>query len=365
MDTRIDDVCGNARCGFAPHPWLKSPHAQTLWPLLASAPAPPPHQRLELSDGDFIDVGWYGEPGAGRPIAVLVHGLGGSLASPYMLRMAARLHAQGWCVAMLQLRGAGAEPNRLPQDYHHGDTEDFRWFCRQLRRREPRVPLVAVGWSLGANVVLKALGEDGAASPLDGAVAISAPFDLELCAEHLRSNAWFYQSMLLRSLKRRLLGKHRQLLLSQRADLQLALAAPDFFHFGDAYTAPVNGFADVRDYCRRTACGRYLRDIRRPAVVIQAMDDPVLGAACISAPCPASRHVDLRLFQHGGHAGFVTTAPNGAPQLWLERAVPEALAGMARLRRPASPRRSPRARGTAANARCRSGNPSARQFRHS
>jgi predicted alpha/beta-fold hydrolase len=310
---------------FSPHPLLRNAHLQTLWPLLARRPGIEPHrERLELCDGDFIDVGWVGPRYAGRPIAVLVHGLSGGMESRYVLRMARCLAAQGWSAALLQLRGAGAEPNRLPRGYHHGDTDDFRWFCRRLRRSEPDAPLVAVGWSLGASVVLKALGEEGSLSPLDGAVTISAPFDLEHCARHLRTRGRLYQSLMLRELKRCLQRKHPPV-AAPGADLALAMTAPDFFAFGDAYIAPVNGFDGVRDYCRQAACGRYLQDVRKPAVVLQALDDPVLGPDGVLLRHPAAACVNISLSPHGGHAGFVAAGPRGSPRLWLEQRIPELL----------------------------------------
>lgn len=114
------DACGTAGTTtrspippFVAHPLLANPHVQTLLPLFAPLPELAVRtERLELPDGDFIDVGWTGE-GRGRPTAVLVHGLAGSMRSRYVLRMAARLVEQGWCVGLFQLRGAGGEPNRL------------------------------------------------------------------------------------------------------------------------------------------------------------------------------------------------------------------------------------------------------------
>ena len=54
--------------------------------------------------------------------------------------------------------------------------------CRQLvvqlQVEYPQAPLFAVGWSLGANILLRYLGEEGAQARLTGAVSLCNPFDL-------------------------------------------------------------------------------------------------------------------------------------------------------------------------------------------
>lgn len=323
---------------FIPHPLLSNPHLQTLLPLFAPLPDLAVRvERFDLPDGDFIDVGWAGEE-PGRPTAVLVHGLAGGMRSRYILRMAAELVAAGWTVALFQLRGAGGQPNRLARSYHHGDTEDFRWFCRRLRFRS-RAAVAAVGWSLGAGVVLKALGEDGADSPLDCAVAVSAPFELHSCARYLAREGRLYQSLLLRELKRNMLLKHRSVAVPEHVDLVLAEAAADFLAFGAAYTAPINGFGSIRDYCRVASCGPYLAGIRRPTVVFQSIDDPVLGPQSVRPPPGLPACVKVAMSDHGGHAGFVAAGPRGVPLFWLEQQVPRQLALLSTRRRAARGRR--------------------------
>src|SRR5690606_29807061 len=114
----------------------------------------------------------------------------------------------------------------------------------RLRAAHPQVPLLAVGWSLGAGIVLKALGEDSERTPLSAAVAISTPFDLHASARLLRDSGHAYQFMLMRALKRNVRRKHDAVPPPPGVDLRAAAAAADFFAFGNAYTAPCNGFAD-------------------------------------------------------------------------------------------------------------------------
>lgn len=313
---------------FRAHPLLRGPHVQTLFPALTRKPPPLAlrRERIELDDGDFVDLGWAG--GNRGPIAVLVHGLGSSIDSAVYLRAtAARLIAQGWRTCALQLRGGGPEPNRLQRMYHHGDTGDLRHVLRLLRRREAGTTLGLVGWSLGANITLKAMAEDGEDSPVSQAVAVSVPFQLRPCVEHLRrGRARIYQNYLMKSLRAALRAKHAAQPFGPPADFEAAIAARDFFAFDNAFTAPLNGFADADDYYARAASGQYLHAIRRPTHIIHALDDPMMLPSIVPPAAALAPAVTLELSARGGHVGFVTADRRGKPRYWLEDRIPELLA---------------------------------------
>ncbi|SFF62788.1 hypothetical protein SAMN04488120_11413 [Fontimonas thermophila] len=305
---------------FVPHPWLRGPHAQTVYPSLFRRlpPLELRRERLELPDGDFVDLGWSGS--GGDRIAVLVHGLTGGFESKYLRGLARQLLARNWRTVILQLRGGGPEPNRHPRCYHHGDTGDLRYLWRVLRDREPAVRLATVGWSLGANVLLKALGEEGDAAPVAAAAAACAPFRLLPCAEKLRTGtARLYQAHLLRGLKALVARKHAVVPVPPQVDLARALRAADFIEFDDAYTAPMNGFRDARDYYARCESGRFVGAIRRPTLIVNARDDPFMTPAVLPTEAALSPYVTLEIARRGGHVGFVAAGPHGRPVYWLEQ----------------------------------------------
>lgn len=304
---------------FKPYPLLRATHLQTIFPT-EFRPQPKPvlrPERIELDDGDFVNIAWGGT--GNGPIVVMIHGLGGGFESKYALGLMQRLNAHGWRGVILELRGAGPEPNRLARTYHHGDTADFRHICHLLREREPTTPLYGVGWSLGANILLKALGEDGDESLLTAAAAASPPFDIEPCAEVLRHGfARVYQNYLLRELKVKLRRKHGPVPLPDNADLQAALKARDFFELDDAYTAPISGFRDARDYYAKCSCGQFLHAIRRPTLIVHAQDDPFMDPAIIPEPEALAPSVTLELCRQGGHVGFIGV-DHGRLHWWLEQ----------------------------------------------
>lgn len=312
---------------FRPHPLLRHPHVQTLWPALMRPllPLEIRVERLELPDGDFVDLGWSGPDAPGTPIATLVHGLTGGFESQYLRGCARQLIARGWRTVMLRLRGAGPEPNRVLRAYHQGDTADLRQLWRVLRQREPGVRLAAAGWSLGGNILLRALAEEGAAAPVSQAVAACVPLRLTACAERLREGfSRVYQRRLLRELKAMVLRKHARTPLPA-AQLARTLAARDFFEYDDAYTAPLNGFADARDYYARCESGAVLHAIRVPTHIIQAADDPFMRPDVLPPASALAASVTLEISAGGGHVGFVAAGPCGRPDFWLERVMAEHL----------------------------------------
>lgn len=317
---------------FVPHPLARNAHVQTLLPRLRPTPQVALRvERLELPDGDFVDLGWCADttqdPGA--PLAVLLHGLTGGFDSKYARGTALQLLRRGWRVVILQFRGAGPEPNRLPRHYHHGDTQDLRELLALLHAREPRTRLFTVGWSLGANVMLKYLGEDGARAPVTAAVAVCAPFQLRPCAERLRTGfSRLYQRHLLGELQRMIQRKHEKVPLP--IDIEKVARAKDFFDFDTAATAILHGFRDAEDYYARSSSGRYLGGITVPVLAIHAKDDPFMTPEIVPDAAHLPPSMTLELCDYGGHVGFCAAGPKLAPHWWLEDRIPEYLQAHAR-----------------------------------
>lgn len=307
--------------GFLPHPLLAGAHLQTLATLLR--PTPPlqlRNERMNLPDGDFVDLGWSGEENRDGPLAILVHGLTGGFNSKYLRGTACQLIERGWRTVILQLRGAGPEPNRLHRCYDQGDTEDLRYLWRLLRRREPTAFIASIGWSLGGNVTLKALAEEGVRAPVDVAAVASVPFHIRPCAERLSSGlSRIYQNRLLKDVKDALRRKHPQVPVSPKVDLPAALAAQNFIEFDQAYTAPLAGFSTVDEYYECSSCAQYLRRIRRRTLVVHAQDDPFMTADIIPGEDALSPLVTLEIAPFGGHVGFIGADERGRPYCWLER----------------------------------------------
>lgn len=305
--------------------WCRGPHGQTLWARLARRP---PHvalwrERLELPDGDFIDLDWT-EKGSG-PIVIVLHGLEGSSDSPYARGLLRAIKRRGWRGVVMHFRGCSGEPNRLPRSYHSGDIGDLAFFVDTLKRREPPVSLAVVGFSLGGNVLLKWLGKTGDTSTIRAAVAVSVPYVLSDAAARLqRGFSRLYQWQLLGSLRRTVSEKQRHMELPLKIRDLSALGS--FRDFDEYVTAPLHGFDSADHYYTVSSSRQYLGGIAVPTLLLHARDDPFMTESAIPRPDELSESVTLELSPHGGHVGFVAGTWPWRPRYWLDERIPAYLA---------------------------------------
>ena len=318
---------------FKPAWWLNNAHLQTLYPALLRKPPNPElkRERLITADDDFIDIDFCGE--GDQPMVILLHGLTGSSQSVYIQGLQQALLAQGLRSAALNFRGCSGEYNHSSRCYHSGETGDIDFLYRTLRAREPDLPMAAVGFSLGGNVLLKWLGEQGNGVQLFAATAVSVPLVLSACASKLDSGfSKLYRASLLRELKEYLhlkqqhlesLGKTEEAeILRQIGDLDKITS---FWQYDDRVIAKLYDFANVEDYYQRSSSRQFLQAIRVPTLLIQAQDDPFMTPAVIPDITELSSAVFLETTPAGGHVGFISGNNPFRPEYWLEQRIPEFL----------------------------------------
>lgn len=297
--------------------WLTNPHLNTAWAGLARRSRDPgfARERLELDDGDFLDLDWI-RTGRSR-LAVLSHGLEGNSRRAYMTGMAGALFAQGWDVLAWNYRGCSGEPNRLLRSYHSGATEDLDTVIRHAGSGYGSVALV--GFSLGGNLTLKYLAERGSSAQgaIAGAVVFSVPCDLAASSRQLATPGnRHYMRRFLRTMRSKV--RLKDTLFPGAMDLTGIDEMTTFRQFDDRFTAPIHGFADAGDYWARCSARPLIPDIRVPTLMVNAGDDPFLPEECYPVPeCRDSDRVWLEIPSHGGHVGFVTM--NTSRRYWSER----------------------------------------------
>ena len=312
---------------FEPAWWAKNPHLQTCFASLFRRPTKPSYrpERLELPDGDFLDLVWVGQ-GIG-PVVAVFHGLGGSMDSPYAAGILNALNANGFRAVLIHFRGCSGELNRATRSYHAGETADMQLVLSVLRERIGfETPIYGLGYSLGGNALLKYLGESTNDCLLNGAVAVSAPMLLAMCAKRLSQGASrFYQWHLLRSLKRNLILKMRKVHMKEVLPLSEEDIAKvnDLPTFDDCITAPLHGFRGVDHYYEACSSRQYLKSIVRPTLVLHATDDPFMFPEVVPRPDELGGEVTLELSPRGGHVGFVAGEVPWRPVYWLEKRIPE------------------------------------------
>jgi predicted alpha/beta-fold hydrolase len=295
---------------------------QTIWPALMArrwqGEAPVyRRERWPTPDGDFIDLDWQAAPAplpdGRRPLLVLFHGLEGSSSSHYAQAFADAARQRGWDYVVPHFRGCSGELNHAPRAYHSGDHEEIGWILARLRAAHPASlgPLHVVGISLGGNALLRWAEEAGAAAAdtARSVAAISSPIDLAAGGHAIGRgfNKLVYTRMFLRSMKPKALRKlaqHPRLFSRERL-----LAARNLYDFDDVFTAPLHGFRNTDDYWARGSAKPHLAQIRIPALVLNALNDPFVPAASLPRPGEVGRWVRLWQPAQGGHVGF----PGGRP----------------------------------------------------
>ena len=308
---------------FRPCRWLRGPHWQTVWPYLFRLRRKLllRRERLELPDGDFVDLEWLTGSPDKAPLVVIFHGLEGSSRSHYARGLMQACQSRQLGMVLMHFRNCSDEPNRLARSYHSGETGDIGFLLDELGARFPDRILFAVGYSLGGNALLKYLGERGDDTPLRAAVAISVPLELAKAAHRMRHGlSRLYQWRLIRQMKAAYRRK-----FSNRSDGPVPLSKldelRDFFRYDNDITAPLHGFADVHDYYARCSSRQWLHKITRSTLILQARDDPFMTASVIPREDELSSAVDLEVSEHGGHVGFVSGTLPWRLHYWLDERI--------------------------------------------
>jgi len=282
-------------------------------------------QRFSLKDGDFLDAHWHytNNSNANTPVVILFHGLTGSYESPYIQGVMKELSHAGFNSVLMHFRGCSGKINNLPRSYHSGETGDALEFIHSVQTKYPKSKLYAVGYSLGGNMLLKLLGELKETSPFTAAVSVSAPLQLDVCADAINQGfSLIYQKHLMKSLKQSLEEKYTQhdmqkLIHFNKKDIK---KLKTFWDFDGTYTAPIHGFKSAQDYYTQCSAKQYLKDIHTQTLIIHAQDDPFMNTKVIPKTQEMSIFVTLELSKYGGHVGFIEGSIF-KPVYWLENRI--------------------------------------------
>jgi len=307
------------KSNFKPAWWLFNPHLQTLWssffrklPNLALK-----NKRIELADGDFIDLALTDIQE--KSIVVILHGLEGSLKSHYIKPLIKALDDAGYGACFVSLRGCSDEINRLPRSYHSGDTEDLQHVINYLENTFSQGIHTVIGFSLGGNIVLKWLGEQGAKAATQTAIAISVPFSLSHAGKRLeKSFSRIYQKHLLTRCQNKYLLKESKYKMPFDVN---ARQLNTFYAFDDQITAPLHGFKGADDYYKQCSSRQFLKHIKRPTLVLHAKDDPFMWEHTVPNEAELSSLVRLELSDAGGHVGFISGKNPLNPMYWVDKRI--------------------------------------------
>ena len=263
-------------------------------------------ERLTLSDGDFLDLDWSYSKEKTDKLVILLHGLEGDSKRPYVLGASKLFNTKGIDTVGVNFRGCSGEVNLKYRSYHSGATEDLEEVIQHIVSTKPYSEIFINGFSLGGNITLKYLGErDNIPPQIRAAIAISVPCSLYgSCKELHKFKNRPYHDRFKRDLVNKLRQKQKRFPHEiSKTDVKSIKTLKDF---DDVYTSKAHGFKDALDYYERCSSLQFLRNIKIPTLVINALNDSFLSPECYPVKeAKQNPNLYLEMPKHGGHVAFI------------------------------------------------------------
>ncbi|CAA7051707.1 unnamed protein product [Microthlaspi erraticum] len=333
----IVSKCRLLHGNYCPTIWLSSPHLQTAFlSLFGTSPRFCYKRNLfQATDGGTIALDWLmhsdvvegisqvvNDSNDRTPIAIVVPGLTSDSTAAYIKHIAFRLAKEGWNVVVSNHRGLGGISVTSDCFYNAGWTEDLRKIIDHIHSQFPEAPLFAVGTSIGANVLVKYLGENGPNTPLVGATAVCSPWDLLISDRFI--NRKLVQKLYDRVLTAGLqcYAQLHQSVISRLADWDGIKKSRSVREFDNYATRLIGKFETTDTFYRQSSSAQFVGNVAIPLLCISALDDPVCTREAIPwDECRGNKNIVLATTTHGGHLayyeGFTATS------MWWVRAVQE------------------------------------------
>lgn len=259
---------------------------------------------LQTPDGDLLELDWSHALEPTDKIAVILHGLEGDAQRPYMLGSARLFNQNNIDVVRVNFRGCGGQPNKLYSSYHSGKSDDLKYVINAILAKSTYHDIFLNGFSLGANILLKYLGEETVPNQIKAAIAISVPCDLHATMLELhKPKNRIYANRFKKTLIQKLLQKHEQ--FPEHIELKAIQNIKTLKDFDDVYTSKAHGFKDAEDYYKKNSSLGYLQQIKIPTLLINALNDSFLAPSCFPLDIAKNKpNLFLETPRYGGHVGF-------------------------------------------------------------
>lgn len=297
---------------FRPFPGLASPHAQTFISSFSPAGKAPPSKsvRMALSDGDQLSCE-VSVPPSWQPhhqTIALVHGMGGSHLSSYMIRLSRKFYEVGCRVVRINLRGCGSGEglNQLP--YNSGNSHDIWTVVENLKTDHPHSAISLIGFSLGGNIILKMAGEAGekASDYIERIITVCPVLDIVQSIHSLsQSSSWLYHKYYLSRIHEQ---GHRWIKNSSFSSIKA---------YDEQITAPLWGYLNAVDYYQKCSSYQYIENIKIPCDILLAADDPFIDYQ-VAKRVKVPKLTNVWLTTFGGHLGFIGRPINHHGVYWMD-----------------------------------------------
>ncbi|KAL6560690.1 hypothetical protein OROGR_004249 [Orobanche gracilis] len=254
------------------------------------------------------------------PLIIIVPGLTSDSNSAYINHLAFNMVNRGCNVVVSNHRGLGGVPITSDCFYNGGWTEDLRKVIDHVHCQYPEAPLFVVGTSIGANILVKYLGEDGIKVPIIGAAAICSTWDLLICDRFMNRGLVqkLYNKALTIGLKD--YAQSHEIVLSRLSNWEGVKKSRSVRDFDDCATRVLGNYETVDTYYRRCSASNFIGGVMVPLLCISSLDDPICTNEAIPwDECRLNPNVVLATTQHGGHLPFFEGLT--AKSVWWVKAV--------------------------------------------
>jgi len=308
------DRCQSIHEEYKCVPGLTNGHVETIFAakLRRSPKVEYARECLIMADKGCVALDWDHEAQGlpeDAPIVILMPGLTGGSGDSYILHAVVHARELGIRAVVCNGRGTAQSPVTTPQYYSASYTGDIREVVAHIQRTYPRSTLLACGWSLGANILIKYLAEEGQASPLSAAVSMCNPFDLSISDANFQVGFNRIYDWNLAAALRRIMGDHGALWNRAKGKFKpkVAQAARTIREFDDAITIHSFGWESTDQYYAASSSSKAVPQVAIPMLCLQALDDPIAPKEAI--PYEALRenpNCVLATTPCGGHLGWVS-----------------------------------------------------------
>ncbi|MBC2854945.1 alpha/beta fold hydrolase [Cetobacterium sp. 2A] len=290
---------------YTPSFIFKNKHINTCFPtLFRKIEIKYERERIETPDNDFLDLDWV-KTGSDK-LLILCHGLEGSSNSKYIKGMAKYFSERNWDILAINYRGCSEEINKQPYFYNSGCTKDLTFVVEKYNKYST---IGIVGFSLGANLILRYLGTcEHYPKNLAVATAVSPPCNLLCSAEKMKASAsLIYQNQFLKSLKEKVIRKNKLYpgIYKNLIDLNKFQKIKTLMEFDEIFTAPLYGYSSSYEYYEKNSSIHTLKNIKIPTYILMPLDDPIMGSDCYPyKESENNSYIQLETPEFGGHIGF-------------------------------------------------------------
>ena len=262
-------------------------------------------ERITLSDGDFLDLDWSFSKEKSNRIIILLHGLEGNAQRPYVTGTAKLFNQNNMDAICMNFRGCSGEGNLKYRSYHSGETEDLNEVIQHVLSLNKYSEIYVKGISLGGNVALKYVGaQNDIPKEIKAVIAVSVPCFLEGSAKELHTfkNILFHDRFKNHLVKRL---KEKQIQFTDTLTIEDIKSIKTLNDFDNTYTSKAHGFKDASDYYEQSSSLQFLKNIKIPTLIINALNDSFLSPECYPVKeAKNNPNLFLEMPKHGGHAGF-------------------------------------------------------------